>query len=58
MKSSDNYIQERAAYIKILKASKAMSKAAIKHMASEADERAMQMITAERIKANKDARLD
>jgi hypothetical protein len=54
MKSSDNYIQERAAYIKMLKASKAMSKAAIKHMASEADERAMQMITAERIKPNKD----
>jgi hypothetical protein len=54
MKSSDNYIQERAAYIKMLKASKTLPKAIIKQMALEADERAMQMITAERIKANKD----
>jgi shikimate kinase len=58
MKSSDNYIQERAAYIKVLKSSKAMPKAVIKQMALEADERAMQMITAERIKASKDAGLD
>ena len=55
MKSSDNYIEEMAAYIKMLKAS--VHKAIIKNMAAEADERAMQMITADRIKAHKDARL-